>query len=80
MGRMVERMDNKKPRRAAAHADVFIVRIKMRKNATWQGSVKYSGAAGEVHFRSTLELVKIVDQALNEKHPDGTDDRDNGTE
>ncbi len=68
----MEKIDDKKPPRSATASDVFVVKIKMRKNATWQGSVKYSGADGEVHFRSTLELVKIIDHALGEKHQDHT--------
>ena len=66
----METLDNKKPSRSTASSDVFVVNVKMRKNATWQGSVKYAGAAEEINFRSTLELIKIIDGTLTDKYPD----------
>lgn len=47
---------------------MFVVDVKFRQNATWQGSVKYGNK--EANFRSALELLKIMDAALEEAHPE----------
>ena len=48
--------------------DVFVVDVKFRQNATWQGAVKHGNQ--ETNFRSALELLKIIDAALEEAHPE----------
>lgn len=50
--------------------DVFVVHVQFRQNATWQGTVKCAGQSEELRFRSTLELLKIMDSALAERHPE----------
>ena len=47
---------------------MFVVDVKFRRNATWQGTVKWEGK--EANFRSTLELLKIMDAALEQAHPE----------
>ncbi len=42
----------------------FIVNVKFMENATWQGTVILGAKQEEVHFRSALELLKIMDNAL----------------
>lgn len=64
---VIEPMSNIKN---AGESDVFIVDVKFRQNATWQGTVKWTGQNQEVHFRSTLELLKIMDGAIAERHPE----------
>lgn len=44
--------------------NVFVVHVKFRQNASWQGTVMFAGAPQEQRFRSTLELLKILDDAL----------------
>lgn len=44
----------------------FVVRILDRKNATWQGSVTWTEQQNVQYFRSALELLKLIDSALDE--------------
>lgn len=48
--------------------DTFVVHVQFRQNATWQGTVAWAGQNQALHFRSTLELLKIMDSALDENH------------
>jgi uncharacterized protein YpiB (UPF0302 family) len=43
----------------------FIVKIFERRNATWQGSVTWVEEHKEQYFRSALELLKMIDGALD---------------
>ncbi|NCB94653.1 MAG: hypothetical protein EOM40_19200 [Clostridia bacterium] len=43
----------------------FIVKILDRQNATWQGSVTWVDERKEQYFRSALELLKLIDGALD---------------
>lgn len=42
----------------------FIVQVKYRQNSTWQGEVTWAEQNRKVYFRSALELVQLMDQAL----------------
>ena len=42
----------------------FRIQILFRRNASWQGSVMWLETRHEENFRSTLELLTIIDQAL----------------
>lgn len=42
----------------------FFVRILFRQNASWQGSVTWVEGKQEVYFRSVLELIVLMDNAL----------------
>ena len=44
----------------------FLVRIQYRQNATWQGHVTWVDENKTVPFRSALELIKLMDEALEE--------------
>ncbi|HAK18098.1 MAG TPA: hypothetical protein DCQ39_01470 [Lachnospiraceae bacterium] len=48
----------------------FIVQIKYRQNATWQGDVVWAEQNRKVYFRSALELMKIIDSATAGGQPD----------
>lgn len=41
----------------------FILQIMFRQNATWQGTIKWVEKQETLHFRSALELIKIIDSA-----------------
>ena len=43
----------------------FTVRILFRQNASWQGSVTWVEGRREQSFRSVLELILLIDNALN---------------
>lgn len=44
--------------------ETFVVHIISQENATWQGQVTWSGKEETMNFRSFLELVKLMDNAL----------------
>jgi hypothetical protein len=50
----------------AGAQETFIIRILNRQNATWQGTVTHMEGKEEQHFRSLLELIKLIDSALAE--------------
>ena len=52
----------------------FIVKILNSQNSTWQGSVTWVEKQKVQHFRSALELLKMIDGALL----DGTIEREGG--
>lgn len=45
----------------------FAVRVLFRQNASWQGSVMWLEEGREESFRSTLELILLMDSALRSK-------------
>lgn len=45
--------------------NTFVVHVQFRQNATWQGTVKWTGQNQEQRFRSALELLKIMDSVIN---------------
>lgn len=47
--------------------ETFIVKIQDDQNNTWQGSVLWVDEQKEKCFRSALELLKLMDEALVEK-------------
>lgn len=60
----------------------FIVRVKYRQNATWQGEVVWAERQERQYFRSALELLKLIDSALEETEaaeaPPGDQDEEDG--
>lgn len=52
----------------------FVVHVQYRQNATWQGEVLWAEKKISRKFRSALELMKLIDGALDEYHePEGGD-------
>lgn len=49
----------------------FVVNVQFRQNSTWQGSVVWVDKNKTKNFRSALELLKLMDEALSE--PEVTD-------
>lgn len=49
----------------------FIVQVKYRQNATWQGQVVWAEQNKKVYFRSALELLRLMDNALNSNDGSG---------
>lgn len=54
----------------------FIVQVMYRQNATWQGQVIWAEQNKKVYFRSAMELLKLIDSALEK----GTIDAGAGSE
>ncbi len=44
----------------------FIINVKYRQNATWQGEIIWAEKNERMYFRSALELLKLIDGALDE--------------
>ena len=43
----------------------FVISVKYRQNATWQGKIQWIEQKKEQTFRSTLEMIKLMDDALS---------------
>ena len=43
----------------------FLLRIRFRQNASWQGSLTWVEGKREQSFRSVLELILLIDNALS---------------
>lgn len=62
----------------------FLIQVQFRQNATWQGSIQWLDKKKTQRFRSTLELIQLMDSALDSRGPDekafaAWDDSDAGT-
>ncbi len=73
---MINEMNGKDMREMAAEDKIlnehgeegtFIVRVQHRQHSSWQGRVTWVDQDKTVFFRSELELMKLIDGALNEK-------------
>lgn len=42
----------------------FVICIRYRQNATWQGTIQWIEAKKQQTFRSTLEMIKLMDDAM----------------
>lgn len=54
----------------------FLVKIQCRQNATWQGNVMWGEKNCTQQFRSALELLKLIDSALEESETTSTEKTD----
>lgn len=52
--------------KADKNTGTFIVKILERRHSTWQGSVTWAEKQQTQYFRSALELLKLIDEALDE--------------
>lgn len=50
--------------KSTSRGDAFIVNIKNNQNHTWQGTVRWVETQKEIPFRSALELIKLIDSAM----------------
>ncbi len=47
-------------------SETFVVTIQHSQNSTWQGEVTWvTGENEKIHFRSGLELIKIINEAIS---------------
>lgn len=53
--------------------ETFIIKIKDGQHNTWQGSVCWVDEHKEKNFRSALELLKLIDEALVEQKDEETE-------
>ena len=52
------------------NAETFVIRIYGQENATWQGEVQWTSGQKKQNFRSVLELMKLIDGALEMRKKD----------
>lgn len=45
----------------------FMIVIKNQQHQTWQGSIRWVEENKEVHFRSALEMIRLMDSALEKE-------------
>ena len=46
------------------HTGTFVIHVSHCDNATWQGEVTWAEANKKKSFRSALELIRLIDGAL----------------
>ena len=49
--------------------ETFVIKVMNTQNATWQGTVTWTDGKRTEPFRSALELIKLIDSALEEEIP-----------
>ena len=71
-------MDKKSQAGGTKESTRFIVDIRYRENATWQGEVRWVDQNKQCSFRSALELLKLIDGVLDreEAFADSTGEKD----
>lgn len=57
-------MGNTNSGKAELSGQTFIIDIKDRRNSTWQGTVQWIQTKKCESFRSTLELLHLLDSAI----------------
>ena len=55
-------MDSKQTKKKGG---TFVVRVDMRERATWQGQVIWTDQNRKQYFRSSLELLRLMEDAMN---------------
>ena len=56
--------------RAISSKCTFEITVKFRQNATWQGQILWAEKSVKQNFRSVLEMLKLMDEALMENGGD----------
>lgn len=46
-------------------ANTFVVNIRYRRNGTWQGTVSWMNGKKSSEFRSALEMMKLMEEAMD---------------
>lgn len=44
----------------------FVIHVKYRQNSTWQGDIFWAEEQKKLNFRSALEMIKMIDSALDD--------------
>lgn len=45
----------------------FLIKIKSQENHSWQGTINWLKENRKEHFRSAIELIRLIDSALLEE-------------
>ena len=62
-------MDDRKTERKKT-GGTFIVRVESRERASWQGQVIWTDQNRKQYFRSSLELLRLMEDAMNAEEED----------
>ena len=52
-------------KKESSKGETFVINMKCRQNHTWQGTVKWVEGRKEIPFRSAIELIKLMDSAMD---------------
>jgi hypothetical protein len=63
---LMDKNQKKSPYRSQ-NKETFIVKVDHCENETWQGRVTWAEENKSEHFRSALELIKLIDDALRSR-------------
>lgn len=60
------------------HGDygTFIIRVQQRQGGTWQGRITWADRNKTVHFRSVLEMIKLIEDGMLAEHPELLEEED----
>ncbi len=53
----------------------FLISIHYFENNSWQGTIEWLDTGKKLHFRSELELLNLMNQAVQETHKDNEESR-----
>ncbi len=59
------------------HMATFVVHVTHRQNATWQGTVVWAEKDQKANFRSAMELLRLMDSAVETSLPESGSSKDN---
>lgn len=51
-------------------ATSFLVKIEYRQNTSWQGTIKWMDGKQTRHFRSCLEMMMLIEDAITSDRPE----------
>lgn len=63
--KMDEIIENK-----AGEKATFIVQVQFRQNSSWQGTITWTEKKKTLRYRSTLEMLKLIDSAVSAENGD----------
>ena len=53
-------------KQSTGERETFVVRILNTQNATWQGTIQWVDQDKRQSFRSTLEMIRLIDEAMED--------------
>lgn len=59
------------PDQTAGIKATFVVQLRSCANSSWQGTVSWVEGKQEQHFRSALELMRLMEEPLTAEDDDG---------
>lgn len=68
---MIKMEQDEKLLKVRGSKGTFLIQVQYRQNSTWQGKVVWAEENKTQYFRSALELIKLIDGALNKGSEEG---------